>query len=367
MRWPVHGAQARPLKAARSAAAAPARCQPPPATRSGIDFDFYWYRDMNVGAGVRADTVYAKSLARTRCRSRSRCGAPAAAVPPPGRTTPPPGALRQAIRRPGQAGLAVYLRPLVGEGNVGVRPDPVRRHGPAGAWFRRYQTFLLPYAADGAAHGSRRDLRGRPSCQQFATVGNWAALDAALRHDYYGQLYGSAKLVRRRTSTRSGGTGVPPATVAVDAYKPMPVPPDGFGARLDWTAGCPRDRGNRGRHPAGRGAGRRPIQVARRRSSTRGAARWFTAACRAAQAGHLGGIYFWSIGLGGSGSTARRTCPTVVGRRPGAQAIKAASPAGGHQMEPGGRRAMTAVPQGRRARCGRRAHRTKGGPCCRSR
>ena len=33
-------------------------------------------------------------------------------------------------------------------------------------------------------------------------------------------------------------------------------------------------------------------------------ARWFTAACRAAAATHMGGIYFWAIGFGAAELTA---------------------------------------------------------------
>lgn len=308
---------------------APARSAAPPRAlqataryQMGIDFDFYWYKNMNVPQAVTADAVYAKSLGANAVSIAfplCACGSTAAAGP----DTPPPAALRQAISAARSAGLAVYLRPLVSEGDVG-RSRVQWRPASLGEWFRSYQAFLLPYARL-AQHEGVAGFYVGTELSQFAHSGNWAALDAALRRVYHGQLYYSANWSDADEHALAGSGG-PPATVAVDAYQPMPVPPDGFGVSWqDWTRGLPpgtvlSEVGILTRA----GAQDAPYSWAPSDApfDPRVQPAWFAAACRAVQAGHLGGIYFWSISVGQRLDVASAKVSYSFVDSPGAAAIK---------------------------------------------
>ena len=288
----------------------------------GIDFDFYWYKGMNVPQAVTADAVYAKSLGANAVSIAfplCACGSTAAAGP----DTPPPAALRQAISAARSAGLAVYLRPLVSQGDVGSSRVQWR---PAslGEWFRSYQSFLLPYAGI-AQHAGVAGFYVGTELSRFAHNGNWAALDAALGRVYHGQLYYSANWSDADEHALAGSGG-PPVTVAVDAYQPMPVPPEGFGVSwADWTRSLPQGtvlsevgiltRAGAQDAPYSWAPSDAPFDPLMQPA-------WFTAACRAVHAGHLGGIYFWSISVGQRLDVASAKASYSFVDSPGAAAIK---------------------------------------------
>jgi hypothetical protein len=288
----------------------------------GIDLDFYWYKNMKVAQAITADAVYAKSLGANAVSIAfplSASGSTAAAGP----STPPPAALGQAISAARSAGLAVYLRPLVSEG-IPASSRVQWRPASLAEWFRSYQAFLLPYAGL-AQHAGVSGFYVGTELSQFAHSGNWAALDAALGRVYHGPLYYSANWsdVDERALAGSGG---PPVTVAVDAYQPMPVPPDGFGVSwANWTRRLPQgtvlsEVGILTRA----GAQDKPYSWAPTGEpfDPRVQPAWFTAACHAVHAGHLGGIYFWSISVGQRLDVASAKASYSFVDAPGAAAIK---------------------------------------------
>jgi hypothetical protein len=288
----------------------------------GIDLDFYWYKNMNVPQAVAADAEYAKGLGANAVSIAfplCACGSTATALA----STPPPAALGQAISAARAAGLAVYLRPLVSQGNqassrVQWRPASLAE------WFRSYQAFLLPYARL-ARHTGVAGFYVGTELSRFAHSGNWAALDAAVGRVYRGPLYYSANWSDADENALAGSGG-PPVAVAVDAYPPMPVPPDGFD--VSWAAWTRR-------LPAGTvlsevgiltraGAQDAPYSWAPSGAPVdpRIQPAWFTAACRAVHAGHLGGIYFWSISVGQRLDVASGRASYSFVAAPGAAAIK---------------------------------------------
>ncbi|HEX3962510.1 MAG TPA: hypothetical protein VHZ03_38765 [Trebonia sp.] len=307
------------------AARSPASSRPLQATaryQMGIDFDFYWYKNMKVAQAFTADAGYAKSLGANAVSIAfplCACGSTAAAGP----STPPPAVLGQAISAARSAGLAVYLRPLVSQGNQApsrVQWQPAR----LAEWFRSYQAFLLPYARL-AQHTGVAGFYVGTELSQFAHSGNWAALDAALGHVYHGPLYYSANWSDVDKGTLAGSGG-PPATVTVDAYQPMPVPPAGFGASwTDWTRRLPQGTVLSEVGIVTRaGAQDRPYSWAPTGEPLDPQVQpaWFTAACRAVHAGHLGGIYFWSISVGQRLDVASAKASYSFVDSPGAAAIK---------------------------------------------
>jgi hypothetical protein len=289
----------------------------------GIALDFYWYKGMNVRQAVTADAGYAKSLGANAVSIAfplCGCGSTAAAGP----NTPPPAVLEQAISAARSAGLAVYLRPLVNQWNLARSPRVHWRPASLPEWFRSYQAFLLPYARL-AQHAGVAGLYVGTELSRFAHSGNWAALDAAVGRVYHGRLYYSANWSDADDHALAGSGG-PPVTVAVDAYQPMPVPPDGFGASwAAWTRSLPR-----GTVLSEVGIlTRAGAQYAPYSWTSSGAPfdprvqpAWFTAACHAVHAGHLGGIYFWSINVGQRLDVASARMSYSFVASPGAAAIK---------------------------------------------
>ena len=290
------------------------------AMQLGVDIDAYTYPGQDVGAAAEQDIAYVKSL-HANAVSISfpffMTGRLADSVHASA-STPSPAQLAVVIEDAQEAGLFVSIRPLLDETNLGIartqfRPTDFRR------WFASYLKFLLPYAAMAQRTGVSEVFVGA-ELSMFSKSPFWAWLDTRLRRDYYGAL-GFSNNWGRPHITRSGGSGV---REAVDAYKPITG-----SLSAGWTA---FDSGL----PAGTvetevgiaavpGAYRLPYHyrwhVTRLDPSVQ--ARWFTAACRAAAATHLGGIYFWSIGLG-----VQATGPTLSNQLawaggPGAQAISA--------------------------------------------
>jgi hypothetical protein len=288
----------------------------------GIDFDFYWYKGMNVPQAVTADAGYAKRLGANAVSIAfplCACGSTAAAGP----ATPPPAVLGQAIGAARSAGLTVYLRPLVSEGDV-ARSRVQWRPASLAQWFRSYQAFLLPYARV-AQHAGVAGFYVGTELSRFAHSGDWAALDAAVGRVYHGQLYYSANWSDADEGLLAGSGGSP-VTVAVDAYQPMPVSPDGFG--VAWAAWIRRLPPGTVLSEVGIltrvGAQDAPYSWAASGAplDPRVQPAWFTAACDAVHAGHLGGIYFWSISVGQQLDVASARASYSFVASPGAAAIK---------------------------------------------
>lgn len=321
------------LKALQPPAAPASRPLPSTAPMQlGVDIDAYTYPGQDVGAAAEQDIAYVESL-HANAVSISfpffMSGRQADSVHASA-STPTPAQLAVVIEDAQEAGLFVSIRPLLDETNLGIartqfRPTDLRH------WFASYLKFLVPYAAMAQRTGVSEMFVGA-ELSMFSKSPFWITLDARLRRDYYGAL-GFANNWGRPHITRSGGSDV---RESVDAYKPI-----SGSLSAGWTA---FDRGL----PPGTvetevgiaavpGAYRLPYHykwhVTQLDPSVQ--ARWFTAACRAAAAAHLGGIYFWSIGLG-----VQATGPTLSDQLawaggPGAQAISACFAALGRQAGAG--------------------------------
>jgi glycosyl hydrolase family 113 len=288
----------------------------------GIDLDFYWYKGMRVPRLVKADAAYVRSLGANAVSIAFPFyahGSTAAAGP----GTPPPAVLEQAVSEARSAGLAVYLRPLLNEKNL--TNSRVRWAPPSLAgWFRSYQDFLLPYARV-AQRGGAAGFYVGTELSDFAHSYYWAALDEGIRHSYHGGLYYSANW-QDSEGHQAAGSGGPSATVAVDAYPPMPVPASGF--RASWAAWARRLPEGMVLSEVGIAAraGAQYAPYAWAPSDAPFAPQvqpaWFAGACDAVQADHLGGIYFWSVYVGQPLNVAApQTAYSFVGS-PGAAAIK---------------------------------------------
>jgi hypothetical protein len=277
---------------------------------------------MNVPQAVTADAGYAKSLGANAVSIAFPLGARGSTAVA-GPSTPPPAVLEQAISAARSAGLAVYLRPLVSQGDM-ARSRVQWLPASLPEWFRSYQAFLLPYARV-AQHTGVAGFYVGTELSAIAHSGNWAALDAAVGRVYHGRLYYSANWSDVDDHALAGSGG-PPVTVAVDAYEPMPVSPDGFGASwIAWTRRLPpgtvlSEVGILTRAGAQYAPYSWTPSGARFDPQLQSA--WFTAACHAVRAGHLGGIYFWSISVGQRLNVASARASYSFAASPGAAAIK---------------------------------------------
>jgi len=287
----------------------------------GIAFDFYWHEGMRVWQVVAADATYATSLgANAMSISFPFYARDSTAAAGPG--TPPPAAVGQAVSAARSAGLAVYLRPLLDEKNL---PNSRVWWTPASLdrWFASYQAFLLPYAQAAQGAGAAGFFVGT-EFSEFAQSPSWAALDAAVRRAYHGRLYYAANW-QEAAANQTAGSGGHPVTVTVDAYPPMPVPPAGL--RVSWAAWArqlPKGTvlSEVGITPRA-GAQYAPYEMwSRAPVAPQVQATWFTAACSAVLADHLGGIYFWSIYIGQALDVAAPRTPYSFVASPGVEAIK---------------------------------------------
>jgi hypothetical protein len=296
----------------------------------GVDIDAYTYPGQNVAAAAASDIAYIKSLHANAVSISFPffMSGPASDSVHASSSTPTPAQLATVVEDAQEAGLYVSIRPLLDETSLGESRTRWRP-GRLALWFASYLAFLRPYAAMAQRTGVSEMIVG-VELSSFPKTPYWGWLDTRLRLDYYGALGYSNNWGNLRFAG-AGGQGV---RETVDAYEPIP---GNLGA--GWTA---FDR----RLPAGTvvtevgiaavdGAFMLPYHykwnVTRLDPSVQ--ARWFTAACRAAAATHLGGIYFWSIGLG-----QQQTGPTLADQLTwaggsGAQAISACFAALGRASE----------------------------------
>ena len=299
-----------------------------PVPQLGIDIDWYTFPGQEITNAAKADVAYVRSLHANAVsisfpffmhgRYSSRVYA--------GSATPSPKELAIVASTAERAGLYVSLRPLLDEKSLGISRVFWKPLHP-GAWFASYQEFLLRYAEMAQRTGVRELINGTEFVQ-FGKSPYWRSLDRALRHVFKGTL-----AYANNWGHPVGGNGGPGVQETVDAYPPMPqMPADASVARLaaGWAA---FDR----RLPRGTvetevdiaavpGAFAKPYQLywngARLVPSVQ--VRWFTAACRAMASTHMGGIYFWAVGLGQAlNIPPRRSDPASWVSGPGARAISA--------------------------------------------
>jgi hypothetical protein len=290
----------------------------------GIDIDLYLFPGTQAAVAARADVQYVLSL-HANAVSVSfpfyMAGRRASGVHA-GDETPSPGQVAMLAGEAEHAGLYVSIRPLLDETSLGISRTAWRPARPA-AWFASYRRFLLPYAQM-AQREHIPELIVGAEFDRFGASPRWKALDRALRRVYHGRL----GYARNWAVTGSQGG---PVTQVVDAYPAFPRLSASASVATLTRAWESYD----GRFPAGtvesevgiaavRGAYARPWAVdwPGRAIDPAIQSRWFTAACQAAQATGMRGIYFWALGFGrSSGPTVAQ--PAAWAHSPGSAAIAA--------------------------------------------
>ena len=288
-----------PAVKAASAIALPVERQPVAASQgvpkfqAGIDVDWYHGPGQSVTADALATAAYIQRLNANSVSisfpffmDGTRSGSVHGTV-----STPSPAQLATAIGIFKQAGLYVSLRPLLAEGSLGRDRDgwvPSNQR----AWFASYERFLKPYALMARRAGVGEFIIGSELTGIYHST-RWVTLTRLMRTWYGGTLACADNWPR----IVANGCGV--ATQTVDAYHPASST-NFLAAWKQWDATLPHGMTETEVGiAAAKGAQNKPWVVSWpvHRTDPQLQASWFTAACQAAVATHLGGIYFWSIGL----------------------------------------------------------------------
>jgi hypothetical protein len=289
-----------------------------PAFQRGIDVDAYTYPGQDFSAAAAAVVAYVKSLHANSLsisfpvfmKNRRSLKVFATA------RTPTPTELGLFAADAERAGLYVSIRPLLSEFQIG-RNRTTWRPARLPAWFTSYRKFLLPYAQMAQTNKVGMIIVGA-EFSEFGRSRLWNGLDRALARVFHGRLAYS----NNGTRNLSRSTGGRYAVKTVDAYPPMKP-----SLVRGWTA---FDR----KLPAGTiltelgvaayyGAWRTPwaTKLRHTRLDPRVQVRWFAAACEAARATRLGGIYFWALPLGTKFTTTTAATPGAWAHSVGAVAI----------------------------------------------
>ena len=204
--------------------------------------------------------------------------------------TPSTADLTLLIQDAEHAGLYVSLRPLLDQGGIGSSRATWKPANPT-AWFASYQRFLIPYAQMAQAEKVREIFVGA-EFTEFQRSPLWTQLDRAIARVFHGRLAYANNGVRRLAMSDGGALAVK----TVDAYHPQRPPLLAGWERFDRQ--LPRGVAlsevgiaavaHAWRKPW---VGHWPVTHVDRSVQ----ARWFTAACVAAAAEHLRGIYFWAL------------------------------------------------------------------------
>lgn len=263
----------------------------------GVDVDVYTYRGQNIAAGAKAAVRYVRSLHANAISITFPFfmhGPRASAVTTRASTSTPRQIVAMA-RIAESHDLYVAFRPLLDETSIdhefrgNIHPRNLRR------WFASYRRFLLPYAKAAQRAKVQEFVVGTELSSLYKSR-FWSPLDAAVRHLYYGTLAFDSNWYGVSNLRGAGGRGL---TEGVDAYPAIPSNIDEGWKLYD--------------HRLPRGTVEMEVGIAAVRGANSAPykhnwpgkpidgkvqAAWFTAACHAAAQAHLGGIYFWSIGLG---------------------------------------------------------------------
>lgn len=306
----------------------PLRAAGPPAVQLGVDMVLSTRPGENLPAVAAADLAYVKSLHANAVSIsfpffvRGGNGAPEVVYATS--VTPTPAQLAIVAHAAERAGLFVTIRPLLGESSIGESRTQWAPTTP-NAWFVSYRRFLLPYAAM-AQRAHIGGLFVGAELTQFGSSPRWQRLDAALARVYKGTLMYAANWGKIQ-SHPSGDV-----LVTIDAYPPRPGLLPSAGQAQVTRSWIRYDR----TLPAGvvesevgidAVAGAYAIPYVHHWAATSLdpliQVRWFTAACDAALADHLGGIYFWAIGFRAHLSGPTLASQGAWARSSGAQAISA--------------------------------------------
>jgi hypothetical protein len=271
-----------------------------PVMQLGAGIDLYTYPNQDWGLATTGELTYLKALNANSVMVSFPffLSAKGSSTVVSHASTPTPDQLAGFAAAAENAGLYVTLRPLMDQGLIGESRAGWIPRDPK-TWFATYQAFLLPYARM-AQKDDIPALYVGAEFSRFQHMKNWTYLVRALRKVYKGALLyaNNGPGVRRGTA---GGVNV-----SVDAYPDLFVPNTASVARLirGW-----KYMDNRLPHHnllsevgiAGvKGAFHKPWEHHWPHPVMDGTVqvRWFQAACRAALADRLSGIYFWAIGFG---------------------------------------------------------------------
>jgi hypothetical protein len=289
-----------------------------PTFQAGIDVDAFTFRGQDFAAASATLIAYAKTLQANSLsisfpffmssRSSTRVFATS--------RTPTPAELALLIADAERAGLYVSLRPLLSEATIGHSRVAWKPAHPV-AWFASYERFLMPYARMAQANKVGEFIVGA----EFAKFGSsplWNHLDRVLATVFHGKLAYSNNDTKGLSRSAGGRLTVK----TVDAYHPIHPP-----FLRGWKS---FDRSLPARTvltevgiSATDGAWRQPW-VHRSQGmpiDPRIQVRWFTAACEAAIATGLRGIYFWSLPLSTRFPGPTPGAPGAWGHSAGAAAV----------------------------------------------
>ena len=292
--WHPQVLQARPALPLGPVTVADSVAVRAPAFQRGIDVDAYTYPKLDFSAAAAAVVGYVKTLHANSLsisfpffmKDRRSLDVFATAA------TPTPAELGVLIDDAAHAGLFVSVRPLLSEFQIGGnratwRPAPLHK------WFVSYRRFLLPYARMAQAHKVGMFFVGA-EFTQFNRTTLWNRLDRALARVYHGRL----------AYSNNGGANLSPSTGGLHAIKTVDAYPAMNRYFLHGWKAFDRRMPRRAiitelGIAAFDGAWRAPWQhrPGHHRFDPRVQARWFTAACHAARATGMRGIYFWALGL----------------------------------------------------------------------
>jgi hypothetical protein len=289
----------------------------------GIDVDVYTYRGQNITAGAKAAVQYVRSLHANAISITFPffMHGPHASSVSTRASTPTPREIEVIARIAEARGLYVAFRPLLDETSINhefrgnIQPRNLRH------WFASYRRFLLPYAKAAQRARVQEFVVGTELSSLYKSR-LWSPLDAGVRRLYYGTLAFDSNWYGVSSLQGAGGRGL---TEGVDAYPAIPSHIDEGWKLYDHR--LPRGTVEMEVGIAAvRGANTAPYKHNWPGKPIDGAvqAAWFTAACQAATQAHLGGIYFWSIGLGPTFPGPTPTYPLNWGDgSPGGKAIAA--------------------------------------------
>lgn len=291
--------QPAPVPSSRSALVPPSMATEyrTPKIQLGIDIDAYAYRGENMAASARAVVKYVRSLHANAISITFPffMNGPKAAAVTARSSTPTPRMMGVMARIAEAHGLYVVFRPLLDETSIDREFRGNLHLSHPAEWFMSYRRFLRPYAKVAQRAKVQEFVVGTELSTLYKSP-RWYPLDAAIRRVYYGTLAFDSNWYGVSSLQGAGGKGL---KEGVDAYPAIPA---------DIAEGWKLyDR----RLPAG------TVEMELGIAAVRGAyaapykhtwpgksidpqvqAHWFAAACRATAAARLGGIYFWSIGLG---------------------------------------------------------------------
>jgi hypothetical protein len=276
-----------------------------PAFEMGAGIDLYGYASENYAKGAAGEVHYLERLHANAVTIsfpffvHGIYGRRAYGRYP---TTPTPAQLGAVVRAAETAGMYVALRPLLANYGLGV-PRNIWKPVHIRAWFASYQRFLMPYARMAQRDQVHRFYVGA-EFQYFGGSPLWNRLDRALHRVYRGTL-----AYANNGHKLNPGSGGRLAHISADSYPDMPrMTPNASVRTLTraweaWDGSMPHGTVISEVGIAGvRGAYAKPWMIKWPNARIDGTvqARWFTAACRAARADHMGGIHFWAIGFGSS-------------------------------------------------------------------